>query len=123
MAVWGKRINLIACVCYKIGDYVSIGEDSIIQAAQIGSFCEIGKGCVIGAFTIIKDNCKILDGTVIPPCSVIAPFSVWGYREEEMEANASTLGSFIEPLSESWPDFVRNRAESTYASHYQCFSN
>ena len=94
-----------------------------MQAAQIGSYCEIGKGCVIGAFTIIKDGCKILDGTVIPPCSVIAPYSVWGCDKGMADTESSSLGSFIEPLSESWPDFVKDRAEKIYDAHYQCFHN
>ena len=100
-----------------MGDYVSIGDDCVIQAAHIGSYCEIGKGCVIGPFTIIKDGCKILDGTIIPPLSVIAPYSLWGCQEGDY------YGSFIEPLSESWPTFCKDRAEQIYDKHFQCYGN
>lgn len=31
----------------KIGDHVTIGEGTIVQAATIGSFVKIGKNCVI----------------------------------------------------------------------------
>lgn len=31
----------------KIGDHVTIGEGTIVQAANIGSFVSIGKNCVI----------------------------------------------------------------------------
>lgn len=31
----------------KIGDHVTIGEGTIVQAATIGSFVSIGKNCVI----------------------------------------------------------------------------
>eukprot|EP01051_Picozoa_sp_SAG22_P030573 SAG22_NODE_11930_length_463_cov_0.818681_2_plen_126_part_01 len=33
----------------KVGDYVTIGEDTVIMASQIGSFVKIGSRCVIGA--------------------------------------------------------------------------
>lgn len=31
----------------KIGDHVTIGEGTIVQAASIGSYVHIGKNCVI----------------------------------------------------------------------------
>lgn len=34
----------------KIGDHVTIGEGTIVQAATIGSFVSIGKNCVIVSF-------------------------------------------------------------------------
>ncbi|KAI9105714.1 dynactin, subunit p25 [Phlyctochytrium arcticum] len=62
----------------KIGDHCVVGEDSIVEAAQIGNHVEIGRNCVIGKFAIIKDCCKILDNTVIAPNSIIPSFSVYG---------------------------------------------
>lgn len=64
----------------KIGDHVVIEEDSVVHAASIGSFVHIGRDCVISQFAIIKDCCKILDGTVIPPNAVLPPFTTWGPR-------------------------------------------
>lgn len=61
----------------KIGDHVTIGEGSIIEAATIGSFVHIGKNCVIGRFAIIKDCCRIEDNTVIPPNTVVPSFSIY----------------------------------------------
>jgi len=78
----------------KIGDFVHIGANTIVEAATIGNHVEIGKNCVIvntlasyltsftslrltytllpqGKFTIIKDCTKIADNTIIPPNTVI----------------------------------------------------
>ncbi|KAI8320512.1 dynactin subunit 5 [Martensiomyces pterosporus] len=60
----------------KIGDHVDIGENTIIEAASVGSFVKIGKNCVIGRFAIIKDCCEIEDGAVIAPNTVVPSFSV-----------------------------------------------
>ena len=75
----------------KVGDFVHIGANTIVEAATIGNHVEIGKNCVIvrnflqpiwfrleshkfsiqGKFTIIKDCAKIADNTIIPPNTVI----------------------------------------------------
>ncbi|XP_047143638.1 dynactin subunit 5 isoform X2 [Hydra vulgaris] len=59
-----------------IGDHVFIDEDSIINAAQIGSFVYIGKNCIIGRRCILKDCCAIADNTVLPPDTVVPPFTI-----------------------------------------------
>ena len=40
----------------KIGDHVTIGEGSIVEAATIGSFVHIGKNCVIVSNSIILNS-------------------------------------------------------------------
>ncbi|KND02355.1 uncharacterized protein SPPG_02825 [Spizellomyces punctatus DAOM BR117] len=88
----------------KIGDHVVIGEDSVVEAAQIGSHVHIGKDCVIGRFVIIKDCCKILDGTVIPPNTVIPSFSVYG----------GNPGRLVDELPESTQELYEARTKQFY---------
>jgi dynactin-5 len=64
----------------KIGDHVSVGEGSVVEAAVIGNYVQIGKGCVIGRFAIIKDCVRILEGAVVAPGMVIESWSVVGGR-------------------------------------------
>lgn len=59
-----------------IGDHVYVEEDTIINAAQIGSHVYIGKNCIIGRRSVLKDCCVIADNTVIPPETVVPPFTI-----------------------------------------------
>ena len=73
-----------------------IGEDSIINASTIGSYVYIGKNCVIvsqccqspphpltpshppqSRSCILKDCCKVADNAVLPPETVVPPFSIF----------------------------------------------
>jgi dynactin 5 len=59
-----------------IGKYTSIGHDSVIESAYIGTGCTIGNHCVISQRVIIKDYVTVEDHTVIPPDMVLPPFSI-----------------------------------------------
>ncbi|KAF9106900.1 hypothetical protein BGX27_008947 [Mortierella sp. AM989] len=89
----------------KIGDHVTIGEGSIIQAASIGSFVSIGKNCVIGKFAIIKECSRIEDNTVIPPNAVVPSFSIY----------SGSPGKLVEELPESIQEIYEARTKDRYA--------
>ncbi|KAF9212252.1 Dynactin subunit 5 [Podila verticillata] len=106
----------------KIGDHVTIGEGTIVQAATIGSFVKIGKNCVIstndtydshapyimfkqGRFAIIKDCCRIEDNTVIPPNSVVPSFSVY----------KGSPGKLVDELPESIQDIYEAQTKDRYS--------
>lgn len=60
----------------RIGDNVFIGPGSHVASLSISSHVHIGEGCVLSPFSIIKENCRILPGTVVPPAMVVPPGSV-----------------------------------------------
>ncbi|KAI9709282.1 MAG: hypothetical protein M1820_003402 [Bogoriella megaspora] len=60
----------------KIGDHVYIGPECTVSAVTIGNHVHIGPKCVLGPFSIIKENCKILEGSALPQGMVVPPGSV-----------------------------------------------
>ncbi len=52
----------------KIGDYVHIGANTVVEAAIIGNYVKIGKNCVIVSSTHLyylrKTSCFINEGKV-----------------------------------------------------------
>ncbi|EFC45395.1 predicted protein, partial [Naegleria gruberi] len=59
----------------SIGDHVYIGDNSVVQAAAIGSFVYIGKNCVIGERCILSDCCRVEDNSVVASDTVIPTFT------------------------------------------------
>ncbi|KAG8986549.1 hypothetical protein FRB90_003923 [Tulasnella sp. 427] len=88
----------------KIGDFVHIGANTIVEAATIGNCVEIGKNCVIGKFTMIKDCAKIADNTIIPPNTIIPSLAHF----------AGSPGQFVEDLPESTQEMVEIQTKAYY---------
>ncbi|ELU09048.1 hypothetical protein CAPTEDRAFT_176585 [Capitella teleta] len=87
-----------------IGDHVMIEDDTIINAAQIGSYVHIGKNCVIGRRCILKDCCAIADNTVLPPETVVPSFTVF----------SGSPGVFTSELPECTQDLMIDVTRSYY---------
>nr|VZI48949.1 unnamed protein product [Spirometra erinaceieuropaei] len=87
-----------------IGDHVFIGEDSIINAAQIGSYVHIGKNCVVSRRCVLKDACALLDNTVLAAETVVPPFTVFG----------GSPGRVVAELPECTPDLMCDLTRSFY---------
>ncbi|KAI8622618.1 dynactin subunit p25 [Chytriomyces sp. MP71] len=98
--------NVFSYYPMKMGDYVHIGENSIVEAASIGSHVQIGKNCVVGRFAIIKDCVQILDNTVIAPNCVIPSFSVYG----------GSPGLLVDELPECWAQTMEKDAKLYYTN-------
>lgn len=58
-----------------IGNYTTIGENSVVKLSFIGNRVRVGSNCHLGELCVINDCCIIEDGAVVPKRSVIAPFS------------------------------------------------
>ncbi|KAN0060064.1 hypothetical protein ACQY0O_008037 [Thecaphora frezii] len=88
----------------KMGDYVSIGANSVVEAATLGSHVEVGANCIIGRFSIIKDSVRILDGSVVAPNTVIPPFSIY----------AGNPAKWVGDLPESFPENFEAKRKDYY---------
>ncbi len=60
-----------------VGDFVTFGDECVVRAASIGSCVVVGIGCVLGERCIVRDCVQILDGAVIPPDTVLPPYTCW----------------------------------------------
>ena len=64
-------------ITMHIGDYVYIGENSIICAARIGNCVYIGKNCIISHRCVLRDNSRIEDNTILCPDTEVPPFTYY----------------------------------------------
>ncbi|EDV28231.1 Dynactin subunit 5 [Trichoplax sp. H2] len=88
----------------QVGDHVYVGKDTVINAAQIGSYVHIGNNCVIGRRCILKDCCSIADDTVLPPETVVPPFTYF----------AGSPGSLKSDLPECTQEMMIDMTKSYY---------
>ncbi|KAE8215623.1 hypothetical protein CF327_g1153 [Tilletia walkeri] len=85
----------------KLGDHVTVGPNTVLEAQTVGNYVDIGANCVIGRFVNIKDCARILDGTVLAPNTVVPSLTIW----------AGSPGKQVAELHESFQDEceARNR--------------
>eukprot|EP00760_Papus_ankaliazontas_P039555 PhM_4_TR9637/c0_g1_i1/m.105284/K10427/DCTN5; dynactin 5 len=62
----------------KIGNYVYISHDTIVEAATIGNCVVIESGVTLGARCQLSSVCKILKGSVVMPDTVVPSYCVYG---------------------------------------------
>eukprot|EP00904_Undaria_pinnatifida_P003068 jgi/Undpi1/12762/HiC_scaffold_6.g02430.m1 len=60
----------------SVGSHTTIGKKCVVEAAGIGCNVRIDDGCVLGRNSFVRDNCHLLEGTVLPEGAVVPPFSV-----------------------------------------------
>jgi dynactin 5 len=92
----------------KLGDHIHIGSNTIIEAANIGSYVSIGSNVQIGKFAIIKDCVRIEDDTVIPPNATIPSFSIVSGKPGISHFYKPDLGLVVAELPESAQEEMDN---------------
>lgn len=89
----------------EIGDYVSIGHNSIVHGAKIGNFVLVGMGAIImngaeiGERSIVGAGALVTQGKRFPPGSLIVGFPAEVRRkltEEEKESIKKNAESYCE---------------------------
>ncbi|KAK4050199.1 hypothetical protein OIO90_005181 [Microbotryomycetes sp. JL221] len=90
----------------KLGDFVTIGANSVVEAASIGNGVEIGRNCIIGPLAIIKDFAKVADNSVVGAGAIIPSLCEWS------GSPARPIGT----LPESTPELTESNAKLAYAS-------
>jgi dynactin-5 len=88
----GNPQQVMTYFMLRISDYVYIGPNTHVRAAEIRSNVWIGANCTIGNMVMIKDNVKILDGTVLPANTIWAGGTVIAGRP----------GRVIGEIGEGW---------------------
>jgi len=59
-----------------VGSHVVFGRDCVVEASSVGSFVRVGDGCVFGANCVVKDCVWLMPGCLLPPGTIVAPFSI-----------------------------------------------
>ncbi|KAK4049843.1 hypothetical protein OIV83_003899 [Microbotryomycetes sp. JL201] len=90
----------------KIGDFVTIGQHSVVEAASLGTGVQVGKNCIIGPLAIIKDFAKIADNSVVGAGAIVPSMCEW----------AGSPARPVVRLPESTPELVEAQAKMQYAA-------
>jgi len=96
-----------------IGDHVFIDEDTVVNAAHVGSYVYIGKNCVIGRRCVLKDCCMIADNTVLPQETVVPAFSMYSgspglYTKELPECTQDLMMDFTKGYYQHFKPLTQN---------------
>lgn len=95
-----------------IGNYVHIGEGSVVQANYIENYVHIGKNCVIGPRCKLKEACRIADNTVLPADTTVPSYALY----------AGNPGQFVEELPENTEYTMKENQAQFYQKYTSQFS-
>jgi len=72
------------------GDYVYVGNNTVVEAASVGSCVVIEKYCIVGPRVVINDGVWLLPKSVVPPDATLTTLGVYG-------GNPATLVALLHP--------------------------
>ena len=104
--------NIFSYYPVRIGKYVLLESDSLLEAAQVGSFVHIESGCVIGQFSVIYDYVLIEKDTIVPPFTIIPPYSHVVMEKNSLVFKELPL-AFGKRLHNSLDNMHLNKSESS----------
>ncbi|CAM9153909.1 unnamed protein product [Ascophyllum nodosum] len=81
-----------------VGSHTMIGKDCVVEAAGIGCNVRIEDGCILGRNSFVRDNCQLLEGTVLPEGAVVPPFTVMA------GCPAKAVAVLHESTATMWPE-------------------
>lgn len=61
----------------KVGNYVTVGNSSVLHSCEIGDNTKIGRNCTICEGAKVGSNCIIGDGSLVPPEMTIPDGQMW----------------------------------------------
>jgi carbonic anhydrase/acetyltransferase-like protein (isoleucine patch superfamily) len=88
----------------NIGEYVTIGHNTIIHACTIKDYAFVGMGCVVMDQAIISDNSMLAAGAVLTPGKIIKSGEIW----------AGNPARYLRDLTKEEIDYIKISALNYY---------
>ncbi|KAF2669969.1 trimeric LpxA-like protein [Microthyrium microscopicum] len=85
----------------KIGEQVLIGPGCVVESAQIHNHVHVGARCVLGAFSVLRENCRVLEGSCVPAGMVVPPGAVVAGRPARVVGEVGE-GFGVDGVGEGW---------------------
>merc|ERR1711998_718058 len=85
----------------KVGDYVTVGQGSMLHACKVESQTMLGMGTVVGEGSVIGENVITAPGTVVPPGTLIPAGEYW----------AGNPATCVRKIDEDEKSYIQSAAE------------
>jgi carbonic anhydrase/acetyltransferase-like protein (isoleucine patch superfamily) len=90
----------------EVGDFVTVGQGSLLHACKIESSTMLGMGTVVGEGCVVQENCITAPGTVLPPGTLVPAGEYW----------AGNPAKFVRKIDTDEKTYIQASAEKYYAN-------